>query len=415
MKITISSPDGLGDFIMRMPMVKALLGDGHQIQLLMRPPAADLARDLFPEVEVHVIGRDPYHPETKKQSHPFRTDFRAIRNFGPDLYVAAAFQLTFLDEEWMRKGDESVPVAGFQAKKGRWFTDTITDPSELVARFAVKVRVPVEMSEEEKYQQMADALLGRRVTSEQPRQPSKAALEEATLLMQKHGLEAGKFLVICVGNRSGLVMKDWGESNWTALLGKVAKEEERTLLFLGNSKESASIERIRSTLPVTASHLSLAGEPPPIAVSYALVSRCGGYLGRDSGVMHMAAATGRPLLALFGGGHWPRFLPQVTQAGKGVVVSRSTPCRGCNFMCPFPEPYCITSIPMEGVLEAWRRIDEGADLRVVELLSEEYWVEKAAETDVATLSWQRQLEQRRSWKEARRTGWWSAIMNFFNR
>jgi len=393
-------------------MVQALLNEGHQIQLLMRPPAADLARDLFPELEVHVIERDPYHPEAKKQRHPFRTDFRAIRNFSPDLYVAGAFQLTFLDEEWIRKGDESVPVVGFEANERRWFTDTITDPSELAARFAVKVRVPIEMPEEEKYQQMADALLGRRVISEPPRQPSKAALEEAKLLMQKQGLEAGKFLVICVGNRPGLVMKDWGEGNWTSLLEKVAKEEDRTLLFLGNPKESASIERIRSGLPPLARHLSLSQEPPSIAVSYALVSLCGGYLGRDSGVMHMAAATGRPLLALFGGGHWPRFLPQ---AGVGVVVNRSTPCRGCNFICPFPEPYCITSIPMEGVLEAWGRIDEGQRLRVVELPAEGCLGEKAAETDVATVSWERQLERRRNWKEARRTGWWSAIMSVFNR
>ncbi|MCX6960826.1 MAG: hypothetical protein NTW91_11240 [Verrucomicrobia bacterium] len=156
----------------------------------------------------------------------------------------------------------------------------------------------------------------------------------------------------------------------------MAKEEPRTLLFLGNPKESASIERIRSALPAHARHLNLAQEPPSIAVSYALVSLGGGYLGRDSGVMHMAAATDRPLLALFGGVHWPRFLPQ---SAKGVVMNRATPCRGCNFICPFPEPYCITSIPVEAVLEEWLRIDEVQGLKVVELAKEEPWSEKAAE------------------------------------
>jgi ADP-heptose:LPS heptosyltransferase len=412
MNITMSSPDGLGDFIMRMPMVQALLSEGHRLQLLMRSPAADLARDLFPEAQVHVIGRDPYHPETKKQRQPFRPDFLAIRNFGPDLYVAGAFQLTFFDEEWIRQADEGVPVAGFEAEEGRWFTDTITDPSDLAGKFALKVRVPIGMPEGEKYLQMAETLLGRQLTPEQPRPPTKAALEAATLLMQKHGLEAEKFLVICVGNRPGLVMKDWGGENWTSLLGEVAKEEPRTLLFLGNPKESASIERIRSALPAHARHLNLAQEPPSIAVSYALVSLGGGYLGRDSGVMHMAAATDRPLLALFGGVHWPRFLPQ---SAKGVVMNRATPCRGCNFICPFPEPYCITSIPVEAVLEEWLRIDEVQGLKVVELAKEEPWSEKAAEMDVSTFSWRQQLDGRRRWKEARRSRWWSASMSVFRR
>lgn len=397
---------------MRMPMAQALLSEGHQIQLLMRPPAADLARDLFPEAEVHVIGRDPYHPETKKERDPFRPEFRAIRDFAPDLYVAGASQLSFFDEEVIKLAGESLSMAGFEAEEGKWFSDTITDPSELAARFALKVRVPIGMPEGEKYQRMAESLLGRQVTPEPPRPPTKAALEKATVLMQKHGLEVEKFLVLCVGNRPGLVMKDWGEGNWTSLLGRVAKEDERTLLFLGNPKESASIERIRSVLPAYSRHLSLAQETPSIAVSYALVSLGGGYLGRDSGVMHMAAATGRPLLALFGGGHWPRFLPQ---AAKGVVMNRATPCRGCNFICPFPAPYCITSISVEEVHEAWGRIDEGQGLKVEQLAPEASWAEKAAEMDVPSISWCRQLDQRQAWKEARRAGWWSAIMSVFKR
>ena len=393
-------------------MVQALLSEGHQIQLLLRPPAADLARDLFPEAEVHAIRIDSYNTLTKKQFRPFRADFRAIRNFSPDLYVAGAFQLTFFDEEWIRRGDKTVSVAGFEAEGSRWFTDTITDPFQLSAKFAVKIRVPIELPEGEKYQQMAEALLGRQVKPDSPRQPTKAALEEATLLMQKHGLEGERFLVICVGNRFGVVMKDWGEVNWIKLFKEVVKEEERTLLFLGNPKESASIERIRSALPAHVRHLSLAQEPPSIAVSYALVSLGGVYLGRDSGVMHMAAATGRPLLALFGGGHWPRFLPH---AAKGVVMNRSTPCRGCNFNCPFPEPYCITSLPMEAVIEAWRRINEVQSLSVVELPTEASLADKAAEMDAVNFPWHCQVDQRQRWKEARLTGWWSVIMSIFNR
>jgi hypothetical protein len=67
MKITIGSVDGLGDFVLRLPLVEALIAAGHPLQLVMRPPAADLARELFPETEVLVLERDPFRAETKKQ------------------------------------------------------------------------------------------------------------------------------------------------------------------------------------------------------------------------------------------------------------------------------------------------------------------------------------------------------------
>ena len=44
MKITISSPDGLGDFILRVPMLRALGDRGHALQMFLRRPAPGDAR-----------------------------------------------------------------------------------------------------------------------------------------------------------------------------------------------------------------------------------------------------------------------------------------------------------------------------------------------------------------------------------
>ena len=46
MKITMSSPDGLGDFVLRIPMIRALQDAGHQVQLFLRQPAAALAPEV---------------------------------------------------------------------------------------------------------------------------------------------------------------------------------------------------------------------------------------------------------------------------------------------------------------------------------------------------------------------------------
>jgi ADP-heptose:LPS heptosyltransferase len=60
MKITIGSPDGLGDFVLRIPFFEALRDAGHDLQIFMRPPASDLAPTLLPTARIERISEDPY-------------------------------------------------------------------------------------------------------------------------------------------------------------------------------------------------------------------------------------------------------------------------------------------------------------------------------------------------------------------
>jgi ADP-heptose:LPS heptosyltransferase len=361
MKITISSPDGLGDFILRIPMITALRGAGHELQLMLRQPAASLASEVFPELERHEISVDPYHQEVRKKRNPFRTEQEAIRKFRPDLYVASPFALTFFDEVWLEWNKGAVPVAGFTTREDFWPSGTIADPRKLSSGFQTRVDVPVALPDLEKNRLLGSAILGRELPAEAPHlQPSHQAALRARQILAAHGLEEGGYWVACVGGRSGLMMKDWGEANWREFLSKVCREDERPVVFLGNTKEWESIERIRTGM---SGSVNLASEPPPLAVSLALLAMSRGYIGRDSGVMHMAAALGRSVLAAYGGGHWGRFFPS---SGAAVVVSQSMSCRGCNFSCPHERPHCITGISMEMMLEGWRRLPDVDGVEVLE-------------------------------------------------
>ena len=57
------------------------------------------------------------------------------------------------------------------------------------------------------------------------------------------------------------------------------------------------------------------------------------YLGNDTGAMHLAAALGVPVTAVFGGGTWPRFVPA---AVCGEAVVHPLPCFGCGWDCAGP-------------------------------------------------------------------------------
>ena len=73
------------------------------------------------------------------------------------------------------------------------------------------------------------------------------------------------------------------------------------------------------------------------------------YVGHDTGAMHIAGAVGRPVVGIFGGGHWPRFRPSARQA---VSVVQPLPCFGCNWDCHFGDGPCVKTIPASDVILA---------------------------------------------------------------
>jgi ADP-heptose:LPS heptosyltransferase len=368
MKITISSPDGLGDFILRVPMIRALLDDGHRLQLFLRRPAADLAAAVFSGIERHEISADPYHPETRCRRNPFRGEMAAIRKFAPDLYVAGLFSINYFDQVWMEFGDRQVRVAGFDSPDRFWPCTTTCDPRDLSRQFEIRTEVPVALPELEKNRLLASGVLGRELLLEAPKlAPRPTDLESAETLLSGRELGRGDYWIACVGTRFGLRQKDWGEENWRKFFSMTMVSDARPVVFLGNPKEFESIERIRSGLPGSGCSFNLAGEPPPIGVSLALVSLARGYLGRDSGVMHMASATGRPVLAVYGGGHWGRFLPS---SGPAVVATCPVTCRGCDFSCPYEKPWCVTDVRFETMSEAWKRLPLATGVEVIEQAGE---------------------------------------------
>jgi len=397
MRLSISSPDGLGDFILRLPLIEAWRGAGHELQLLMRRPAADLAAYVFPEVEIVLIARDPYHPATRQRTNPFPAEHRAIRRFRPDLYVAPLFNLSFFDQVWLEQNRGR--AAGFESAEKFWASGATCDPHELARRFAPKVRVEAGRPEIEKNQRLAEALLGREVSPFTPRlAANEPVLAAARALLARAGLAEGRYWITCVGNRPGVDAKDWGEGNWKEFFSSVPGEP---LVFLGNPKESASIDRIRETLPVPS--VNFAAEPPEIPVSLGLVALSAGYLGRDSGVMHLAAALDKPLLAVFGAGHGRRFLPM---AKSGVVVTPDCPCRGGDFFCAHGGVPCIREIPQTLMREAWEVLRSGPDgLKVLEARLPADGLENLARE--ASLKYSQAVQEWQRWKdhEARPTGW----------
>ena len=95
MKITISSPDGLGDFVLRIPFFEALRDAGHDLQILLRLPAFELARAVLPTARVERISEDPYARLVRFRRNPFTAELKKISAFGPELLSSPSFNRAF--------------------------------------------------------------------------------------------------------------------------------------------------------------------------------------------------------------------------------------------------------------------------------------------------------------------------------
>jgi heptosyltransferase-2 len=95
----------------------------------------------------------------------------------------------------------------------------------------------------------------------------------------------------------------------------------------------------------------------------ALFAMCDGVVSNDSGAMHLAAASGVPVTAIFGPTNEQRTAPLPHPSGAGTaIVAGQAWCRPCELRaCPL-DHRCMTSIDVETVIEAtarnidlWRR------------------------------------------------------------
>jgi ADP-heptose:LPS heptosyltransferase len=367
MRITISSPDGLGDFVLRLPFFEALRDAGHDLQIFMRPPASELAAAVLPTARIEKISEDPYARLVRFRRNPFVFEVKKIATFAPDLVVIALFQHSFFDEICLSKLPKRLRVAGFRSADAFWGTLANTAPQELAERFDMWVEVRTNIPELEKNRLLASAILGCPVPSKPVRiTPPQTAINDARSILRPHNIGEGEYWVVCAGSRRGLEIKDWGEANWIAALSQIESETKVPFLLLGNEAEAASIERIRSGLPEGSRHFNLAANPPSILSTFGIIALSAGFVGRDSGPMQLAAASQRPILAIFSESHWGRFFPETNGA---VIVSRNVPCQGCLGYCHLPEPFCVRRVTVQQFLDGWKLLRSGSlhETRIAEI------------------------------------------------
>lgn len=156
---------------------------------------------------------------------------------------------------------------------------------------------------------------------------------------------AGAFLALGIGTK--VEVNDWGDANWGEALAKLGRRRGT----LGLATVGAGEEAVRSRAVAAAwpgPRLDLCGRLAP-RESAALFGRARLFLGHDSGPMHLAAAMGTPVVAVFSARNRPGvWYPH----GPGhEVIYHRTPCFGCGLEhCHRYGKMCILSVTPDEVV-----------------------------------------------------------------
>ena len=150
---------------------------------------------------------------------------------------------------------------------------------------------------------------------------------------------------------SGWPLKNWRAQRWRSLAGELARTHRTRPIVAGTVGEQDLARKIARGTPT----IDLAGRLSLGALA-AVHRRARLVVAIDSGAVHLAAAMGAPVVALFGPGDPDLFAP-LAPASRVRVVRVGLPCSPCGTLEDPPcgaalDPDCVTGIGVADVLRA---------------------------------------------------------------
>ena len=183
------------------------------------------------------------------------------------------------------------------------------------------------------------------------------ALDDAKRLLAQHGWEEGSLLIVLAPGAAYGKAKQWIPSHVTWLVTDLVRERGITCALVGSRADAQTTRAIRDAVPVDCQPkvLDLAGETrlPVLAGVMSVAAAC---VSNDSGAMHLAAAAGVPVVAIFGSTNERATAPLAHAGVPGEIVTNPVWCRPCMLReCPI-DHRCMTGIEPARVLAAVDRV-----------------------------------------------------------
>lgn len=146
-------------------------------------------------------------------------------------------------------------------------------------------------------------------------------------------VKVGEKKIIIIHPGSGSPAKNWPAKNFAMLAKKIRGETEFEPIIIGGEADEKTIAVMRPLLPEFRFLVNA-----PLTDVASILSAAGGFVGNDSGITHLAAALGIPVIALFGPTDPAIWAPR----GKNIAIIKSL----------LPSNESLAAIGVNAVLQA---------------------------------------------------------------
>ncbi len=351
-RILLPRFDTLGDIVLLEGLLEALLERFPQAKLsvLVRRVFADL-NSLFPDaIEWLTTDLDPH-----RQSPDVSLGSRLLDHLGSntwDLVLVTAHNRTWVDDLVAAKMIGSRCFA-----LGRW-TEMPLVQGKVFEELGLSVDCPYEqmipVTEEsheiQKYQTLWNILIGESTLPGPKLQVNDHQQQVAEEILQLAGLKAKSYCFCFPAGTQKVAIKIWPPDRFAEIITWLEVDQGLPSLLAGHRSETDQIEEIEKLAREKGARprkwIGRDGEIPILA---ALAEASSFYLGNDTGPMHIAAAVDTPVVAIFGGGTWPRFIPR---GNKSIAIAGEMPCFGCGWDCMFENAPCMKLVAVADVKQA---------------------------------------------------------------
>ncbi|MCX5913548.1 MAG: lipopolysaccharide heptosyltransferase II [Deltaproteobacteria bacterium] len=330
-KVLVRTANWIGDAVMTLPAL-ASIREGlpkRHLAVLTKPWVADLFSN-HPMVDEVILYESPGIHEGVRGKWKLARELRQ-EQFDLAILFQNAFEAAFI-----------AYLAGIPRRAGY-----NTDARGILLTRAVPVNGMIKKGHQVDYYRAMTAGLG---FQSRPSPPSlaltKSQREEGERILDSRGLQRERGLIGLAPGAAYGPAKQWFPERFASLADRLSRDwGARILIFGSQGDRGAASQLIRSARREAA---DFTGQTT-LGQAIGLIARCRLFVTNDSGLMHVAAALGVPVVAIFGSTDPARTGP----LGENCrVVRKPLPCAPClKTHCP-EKRECMEKITVDEVYEA---------------------------------------------------------------
>lgn len=325
MKIAIKGCNWLGDAVMSIPSVKALKAaiPDTRIAVVTRPFLATLY-EMVPEVDEVIV--------EERGISGWRRTVGAVRSGGHD--VAVILPRSFASAFLLYCAGVGRRIGYGGELRNFLLTDVLERSSEILAVHRVHY-----------YHRLLRPLGVNGTASAPTLAVDRASDDWADRALNDAGVRKGDRVIGMNPGAAYGTAKQWGVEKFADVARHCAESRDAYVVVVGSASDSGNARPVAAAAGRRGIDVSGGTTIPQLA---ALIRRCALFVTNDTGPMHVAAAVGTPIVALFGPTDVVTTPPY---ADNGTIVRKATACAPCLLRrCPI-DHRCMERIGVDEVCE----------------------------------------------------------------